>query len=220
MTAPRSPWTAAQIAALRTRYPDTRTEDLAREIGRSTQSCYVKARSLGIKKSADYLAGPDACRLRREDAAGLQTRFRKGQTPWNKGTHFVAGGRSPLTRFKPGSVPPNRLPVGHVRVNSEGYLDIKIAPGPRQWVSLSRWNWQQAHGSPPPPGTVLIFKDGDRTNCDISNLEPITRTQNMARNTVHQLPKEVAELVLLRGALLRKINRIERARATQEAPAP
>ena len=214
----RPPWTPEQLRMLRARYPNTRTEDLARDIGRSTQSCYIKARALGIKKSADYLAGPDACRLRRDTNPGIQTRFHKGQQPWNKGSHYVAGGRSAETRFRPGSTPANRLPVGHIRLNSEGYLDIKVAEGRRQWVPLHRWNWLQAHGSLPGPDLVVIFRDGDRMNCDIGNLALITRRDNMARNTVHQLPKEVAELVQLRGALLRKIRNAEKHQS-QETPA-
>ena len=208
-------WTKQQLAKLIARYANERTEDLARDIGRTMQSCYTKARAIGLKKSPDYLAVPDAGRL--HPGTGIQTRFSKGQEPWNKGTHYVAGGRSKETRFKKGSTPANRLPVGYIRLNSEGYLDIKTAPGPRKWVALHRWNWVQATGELPPRGMVLIFKDGNRMNCDISNLECITLRQNMARNTVHQLPREVAELVQLRGALLRKIRNAERTHHQEAA---
>lgn len=37
-------------------------------------------------------------------------------------------------------------------------------------------------------------------------LELVTRAENMARNTLHRYPKEVAQLIQLRGALNRKIN--------------
>ncbi len=45
----------------------------------------------------------------------------------------------------------------------------------------------------------------------LDRLECITRRENMARNTVHNLPKELARLVQLQGAVKRQINKRSKA---------
>lgn len=198
-------WTADQLATVRARYANEPTERVASDLGRTVGQVYQKAAALGIKKSPEYVATTAACRLTGE--SGKPSRFQPGFTPWNKGIKFESGGRSHEARFKPGTVPPNRLPVGHIRINPDGYQEIKSAPGMRQWVSLHRWNWKQAHGGYPPKGMALIFRDGDQMNCDIENLECITRAELMGRNAVHNLPKELALVCQLKGALNRQINK-------------
>ena len=102
MRKPRRRWASDEIAVLHAAYPDTPTAALAASLGLSVQQVYAKAQALGLRKSAAYLAGPHACWLRRGNGVGTETRFPKGLVPWNKGTHFVAGGRSAETRFRPG----------------------------------------------------------------------------------------------------------------------
>lgn len=131
--------------------------------------------------------------------------FAKGQIPWNKGTHFDNG--AVATRFKPGSIPPNHKPVGSIRACSkDGYLYIKVAEGLYQYKLLHREIWKQHHGEYPPKGSALIFKDGNKKNCDIENLECLTRKQLMDRNTIHNYPEEIKELTRLRAVITRKIN--------------
>ena len=47
-------WTTAEIERLRRGYPDEKTEDVAREFGRSAKSVNVAACRAGIKKSACF----------------------------------------------------------------------------------------------------------------------------------------------------------------------
>jgi hypothetical protein len=67
-----------------------------------------------------------------------------------------------------------------------------------------------AHGEYPPKGMALIFKDGNKLNCEIENLELVSRKDLMLRNNVHQYGPEIAQLVQLRGAITRQINRKEK----------
>lgn len=145
--------------------------------------------------------------------------FQPGQTPWNKGTHYVAGGRSAETRFKPG----NRTgkantmyqPVGAERISKDGYLQRKInddLPLQKRWRGVHIINWEAVNG-PLPKGHALVFRDGNKQNTALENLELITRAALMKRNTIHNYPKEIAELVQLRGAITRQINRQERKAA-------
>jgi HNH endonuclease len=38
------------------------------------------------------------------------------------------------------------------------------------WPMYNRWLWEQ-HKGPIPPKHMVIFKDGDRSHCEIGNLE-------------------------------------------------
>ncbi len=199
-------WTDSEIEAVKCLYPDTRTADIAAKIGRSEGQIYQKAADLGLKKSPSYLAGPVACRLRRGDNVGKAFRFKPGHQTWNKGHRFDPGGRSAETRFKKGTVPPNYRPVGSTRISVDGYTEIKVAEGIHQWRLLHREVWKEVHGEYPPKNMALVFRDGNKQNCSIENLELLTRQQLMARNTVHNLPEEIKDVIRLNGVLRRKIN--------------
>jgi hypothetical protein len=202
----RRHWTASEIEAVKCLYPYTRTADIAAKIGRSEGQIYQKAADLGLKKSASYLAGPVACRLRRGGNVGKDFRFKPGHQTWNKGLNFDSGGRSVETRFKKGTVPPNYRPVGSTRISVDGYTEIKVAEGMHQWRLLHREVWKEVHGEYPPKNMALVFRDGNKQNCSIENLELLTRQQLMARNTVHNLPEEIKDVIRLNGVLRRKIN--------------
>lgn len=216
-------WQPNEIAYLRKHFPHRVTIEVATELGRSYATVCVKARLLGLRKTKEFfktLGG--RIQPGEADPRGGATRFKKGQPAWNKGTHYVAGGRSKATRFRKGHNPANRREVGALRINSEGYLDIKTEPGNRKWVSLHRWNWFQAHGSYPPADMALVFKDGDKHNCELDNLELVTKVEMMRRNNLHaRYPKELMKLIHLRGALQRQINkriRNEQDRGLEGAP--
>lgn len=53
----------------------------------------------------------------------------------------------------------------------------------------------------------MAFKDGNKQNCDISNLELVSRIEMMKRNTIHNLPSDLKELVQLKGRLNKQINK-------------
>ena len=225
----RRAWHPDEDRALIARYPHEATAILARDLGRSTRAVYMRARQMGLTKAAEYLASPAACRLRRGDTVGARYRFPKGHVPANKGLRRPGWGpgRMKATQFKPGVrmgvAAKNWCPVGTVRTDTEGYQRIKVRearPGEaygfgnvRVWPLLNRHLWEKAHG-PIPPGHSVVFKDGNRSNCTLANLECITRRDLMARNTVHNLPKPLARAVQLLGALNRQIRR--RARSHEE----
>ena len=218
-----TPWTPEQLALLRALYADTPTAVLARRVGHSTSGTYGKAKQLGLAKSEAFLASDLSGRRRRgsNDPRLLATQFKPGQTPWNKGTHFAAGGRSVETRFKPGRAPKdaaNYKPLGSLRVNADGVLERKVTDDQsivpaRRWVPVHRLIWEAAHG-PIPDGCSVIFRCGQRTavleEITIDRLECVSRAELMRRNTKHRLPLEVRRLVQLKGAITRQVNRITR----------
>lgn len=211
--APRRFWSDAEVAHLVELYPTTPTAEIASTLRCAVSRVYAKAMKLGLRKTADYLASPAACRLRRGDNVGAEYRFQPGIVPWNKGTRFVAGGRSPSTRFKPGHRPHTWVPVGSYRINCDGYLDRKVSDTgypPRDWVGVHRLVWIDANG-PIPEGHVIVFKPGRRTTVleqiTPDALECVSRAVLMKRNSYHRWPKDLALAVQLRGALVRQINK-------------
>ena len=211
----RRPWTELEVELLQRNYADSRTVDLATVLGRDLQHVYSKAKKLGLAKSRAYLDSPDACRLRRGDHVGRPYQFPKGHIPANKGQRRPgwSAGRMRETQFKPGQRSSNWKPIGSLRINGDGYLDRKVQDTgypPDDWKGVHRLVWIEAHG-PIPDGFSVGFKPGRRTTdvdaITLDALELLSRRDLMARNTVHNLPKALVEVVQLRGALVRQINR-------------
>jgi hypothetical protein len=111
------------------------------------------------------------------------------------------------TMFKKGSKPMNTQPIGtiHQRRDTGGkmYQYIKLADC--KWQLLNRYTWEQ-HNGPIPKGMVVVYKDGNYLNNDINNLLMITKKENMARNTIQRLPKELQQVMRLKCKLIKKIN--------------
>ena len=199
---PRRVWTEGELELLKRRYPDDGAEDIAEALGCKVHIVYKKAAQLGLKKSSAFKSSAASGRL--DGVRGADTRFKKGNVPWSKGTHFVAGGRSAETRFKAGIVPHNIVPVGTTVMATQGYFKTKVAE-PNKWRWTHRMKWEEANG-PIPKEMMLVFKDGIKAHCELSNLELITRQEHIARHTIHNLPPELKQLIQLNGALKRRIN--------------
>lgn len=210
-------WTQKEADLLTRLYPDTSTKEIAKRLGISIKRIYTKAAQLGLKKSSTYLASPDAYRFRKGDGVGSTTRFKPGQTPWNKGKKGLnIGGIE--TQFKPGhrggKAAELYRQIGSERISKDGYIQRKInddMPMHRRWRMVHIINWEAANG-PLPKGHAIAFKDGNKQNVALENLEIVTRAELMRRNSYHEnYPKEVAQLVQLRGAITRQINKRNRA---------
>lgn len=220
-------WTPVDHAELRELYPHIRTDAVARILGRSTCSINWQVTKLGLKKTPEYLASPDACRFRRGGEVGKAYRFRPGQPPPNNGLRRPGwfSGRMRETQFKKGSrsgaSAAHHVPIGSTRL-VEGYVMLKVADVPNvpytvNWKLLHALNWERANGRPLPADHCLRFRDRNRQNCELGNLELITRRENMRRNSLHNYPKPIVRAVLARGALNRRINRMTRERGEQHA---
>lgn len=196
-------WTTAETTRLTAMYPDTPMSELVALLGRPKAAIYGKAKELGLKRSAEFLASEHSGRLGLTNNPGVATRFQKGHGAWNKGKPFYAGGRSVETQFNSGQMPHNHVPVGTEVMATDGYLKIKVAE-PNAWEWTHRRNWEAVHG-PIPQGSLLVFKNGDHTNCQVENLELITRGELMRRNTIHRYPPELKTTIRQLGKLKRAI---------------
>lgn len=117
--------------------------------------------------------------------SGFTGQFVKGQTSINKGKKWSdylteeTQERLRKTCFKKGDKPKNHLPVGSIRTRNSGKASepqvfIKIAE-PNKWVLYKRWLWEKTYGEIP-KGYVVCVRDGDTTNCNISNLRLVPKS--------------------------------------------
>lgn len=118
-------------------------------------------------------------------------RFKKGLVPWNKGKSYHAGGRSVETQFKAGKPFTGKEFYIYIDKNGKPYKHVRVAPGVRR--PLHQVNWIAKHG-PIPVGHMVVFKDGDTMNCEVSNLKLISRKKNMLRNSV-RYPADINKTV-------------------------
>lgn len=228
------PWTEEQLRVVRELYAGTATRKLAERIGRGVGSVHRKAAELGLRKSAEFLRSAESGILRKgESRPGcVATQFRKGQVPVNKGLRRPgwAPGRMAETQFKPGErrgiAARNWRPVGSIAEDLEGYLRIKVrdalageATGfgnVKVWPLMQRHVWEKECG-PIPKGHVIAFRDGNKQNVAIGNLECISRAELARRNSMWTVyPRELAVVVHLTGQLGRKIRRLERGKESTE----
>lgn len=210
---PRKFWTKAEDRLLRRHYASKPTADVAKMLpGRTLTTVYQRAYGLGLHKSAAFLASPAAHRL--DGVRGLGTRFPKGHIPANKGLRRPGWGpgRMKQTQFKKGNRslrwPAEDYPVGALRINSDGQLDMKIKEGMRAWYCMARWVWITERGQIPRNGVIWPI-NRDQHDTRIENLELITRRELMRRNYHARYPLEIRRLIQLRGALSRQINKRE-----------
>lgn len=212
-TKPRHKWTDEQVAILSSLYPSTRSEYIAKQLGLGVKQIYYKALKLGLKKSAEYLNGAGSGRFHEGHELRSGTQFKPGHKTWNKGMKGLnIGGVE--TQFKPGNRSGIALemyqPIGTERLSKDGYIQRKVnddMPIHRRWRGLHIIKWEAING-PLPEGHALTFRDGDKLNTAIENLELLPRSELMKRNSRHlNYPKEINKLIQLRGAITRQINK-------------
>jgi hypothetical protein len=212
------PWTPEAIARLRELYPRTPTKRLARLFKRKAYNVAQAAHRLGIHKDPAFLAAQG--RAQAQHPRMVATRFQPGHVPANKGLRRPgwASGRMASTQFKKGGFPPNRDPdfyvIGALRINADGYIDMRVSfeHGAKGWCGLHRILWEDARG-PVPPGHIVAFKNGDKLDCELKNLKLLTFAQNMRRNSIHNLPKDLVNTIQVLGQLKRSIREKQIARS-------
>jgi hypothetical protein len=213
-TRSRAPWAEWEIALLRDLYPDVEAHVIAWFVNRELHAIYRKARQLQLQKSREFVA---AVSRERFDASHPARRFcfQKGQAPMNKGKKGVSHPRSVPTQFRPGQKPGNWMPIGSERVTHDGYRQVKLTDTgypPRDWVELHRLVWVAMTGQPLPKGGIVAFRDRNKLNCDPSNLELISFTENMRRNTIARYSPELRSAIKASHKLKRAIHEKQNVR--------
>ena len=104
---------------------------------------------------------------------GLDSSFKKGHTPWNKGTKGVM--KANKGSFKKGVMPIQFTHVGSERVNRDGYVEIKTK-NPSTWELKHRYIYKKHYGEIP-KGYNVIFADTNKTNFNIDNLILVSKSE-------------------------------------------
>ena len=207
------PWTEEEDAVLRELYGrmDMMASEIGAKIGRSAKSIYSRASILGLKVPFEKarISGRMSC----NHPNNVATRFQKGHVPANKGKKMrpEVYARCAPTMFKPGQRPPLWRPVGSERINVDGYVEVKVSDQPPKWGLKHRIVWEQANG-PIPPGCNIQFKNHITTDCRLENLYLISRQAQLAtENSLHaRYPKDLQYVMMLKGALKRRIRKLEK----------
>lgn len=217
---PRTPWKAWQVRELCRLYPHTTARKITFRVKKSVSSIYQKARALGLYRDPTQVQDINRM-LGRHMAAqekAIRNRFPKGHVPANKGRKGISYPGTVATQFKKGHKPQTWVPVG-TEVIRDGYLTRKVSdkgnPSRRDWKAVHIIVWEKRRGLVP-PNHVVIFRDGNKENIRLSNLKLLSRRENMLRNTLHRYPKEVVQVIQLRGAINRQITLRGRIREKQD----
>jgi hypothetical protein len=206
----RRPWTDEDDDFLRTRYPTETADFLATALNRNASSVYARVSRLGIRKSEAFRLEQREKITRGLIESGKKSQFSPGSVPWNAGKRYSPGGKSIDTRFQPGRKLRSWKPIGTERLNNQGYLERKVLD-----TGVTKVDYRLVHhlvwecaGRTVTPGHALVFRDGNKANVSLENLELIDRKTLMGRNSINNYGPEVAMLSQLRGAISRQINKL------------
>lgn len=203
--AQRRYWTSNELAILTKLYPHHYTIEVAKVLDRTEKSIYSQAKLQGIKKSDEFMAMEMQRQADRLKVVGKQHQFHSAQVPHNKGKKMSAAvyQKSSATMFKKGSMPHNVKHDGYERISKDGYVEVRVALG--KFKFKHRMLWEEHHGAIA-PGTIIIFKDGNKQNICIENLQAITRKENVLRNSIMRYPPELRQTIKLVHKLKKVIN--------------
>lgn len=186
-------WTAENDYLLSQLYMELTANEIAKKMGISKSAVKNRIHNIGIKL-------PNQIKQSRI----AQSQFKKGHISFNKGKKqsdymsVSAIEKTKKTRFKKGHTPHNTLNNGVITIRKDKrgvpYQFIRIDCS--QWVPLHVKVWQDAFGNIPKQHNV-VFKDRNTMNTEITNLELITNSELMQRNTIHRYPFEIKELIHL-----------------------
>lgn len=115
---------------------------------------------------------------------GRTGQFSKGHVPFNKGKKMSEEQytKSAPTMFKKGHIPANKKPIGYERINVDGYIEKKVRDTGRKNFELKqRLVWEEANGKIPDTH-IIVFLDGNKLNCDLSNLAMVSRKEHQRMN--------------------------------------
>ena len=185
------------------RYPFESTANIAKDLGVSLSKIYNRAWSLGIKKDPVYLR---STQYPKGYLGGKASQFKPGHIPKNKGVKMPAELYNVIapTMFKKGNKPHNFRPVGSERLTKDGYVERKIA-NPKTWKGVHVLVWEAAHG-PVPAKHKVIFKDNNKLNNELSNLECVSYADAMRRNSIVRYPADLRFAMKTLKKLKKQIN--------------
>ncbi|MEF9504291.1 HNH endonuclease [Burkholderia sp. 1B3(2022)] len=225
---PNKSWTDCDMQVLIEMYPTHPNSVIAQRLDRNDKQIECKARKLGLRKPAGYLPPPNKYFGPQTFWSDEQVHFLKEHYPnstietlspiLNKTYSQIAAKvrrlgikKSASFRKKCGDrVEPlgtsTRLigePIGTEKMWG-GCIYVKVdAKG--SWQPKHAIIWRSHYGDYNGRSHCLWFIDRNPANCDITNLELITRKESANRTSIFQYPKDLREAIVLHNKLKRRI---------------
>ena len=135
--------------------------------------------------------------------------FKKNHSPWNKGTIGICKANS--GSFQKENLPKNWRPVGSERgPTQKDYIYVKVKEK-NIWKMKHIIIWEQKHGKVK-KGHVIRFKDNNRLNCSLDNLEEVNRQVHyyLNNNDYMNLPAKLKPTMKAIAMIITKIGKTQR----------
>lgn len=204
-------WTKEEDEYMRKNYGYILTAEIAKNLNRSTNAIKCRSSVLGIYQTEEQ----------RKKHKGIG-QFKVGKPAWNVGkkqTEYLSPEKIEKVKksqFKKGYEPHNTLYDGVItirKMKDRQYQFIRLSKA--KWDLLHLHVWKQHHGEIK-EGCLIVFKDGNFMNCNITNLEQIRYEDHMMKNTIRRLPADIQEIIQLNAKLRRKILKLEKNHGTKQ----
>lgn len=196
----RKYWTESEIEELKKLYPNQYSIDIANHFGVNVKKVYSIAFRFRLKKSTEFLKMELEKQGARLKIVGKASHFKPGHVSHNKGQKMSEDvyKKCSATMFKKNNEPPNTKYDGYERITVDGYIEVRIKKGV---FKLKHRVIYEKHNGEIPKNMYVVFKDKNKLNFDIDNLELISKKEHMARNTIQRFPKELKQLIHLNTKL-------------------
>lgn len=206
----RTMWTQEERDTLIRLYPTHFAGEIAAILGKSKASVYGQVLKLGLHAPKEKIRR--AARMTANHPNSIAARFKPGHVSHNKGKKVPPDVYAKMqpTMFRKGHTPVNHSPVGSERVNTDGYIEIKVAE-PDRWKPKHRVIWEQHNGAIP-AGFNVQFKNHNPLDCRIENLYLISKSDQLKyeNSYIARYPKELQDVIRLKGAINRQIHKREK----------
>lgn len=214
MKTARLKWTEPERAVIQDMYPSAKMEDILAALpGRTYKAITLQARLMGVGRSKDIMR--EWGKAVQQHPNSIANRFKKGNIPVNKGSKMSKDiyDRCAHTMFKKGNIP-------HNTKEKNGIVTVRLHKGSQKFykwvrVELNKWKqlhrvvWEAEYGVIEDPiNYIVVFKDGDTLNCELDNLELISRAENMRRNSVQNYPEQVKKLIRIKQGFSKRLTTI------------
>lgn len=199
-------WTEAEREIMIKEYPVNWVHDIAAKLNRSIRSIYACAREMKIEKCPVWMANVwKPKQIAHMHEIGVKNQWKKGHPSFNKGQKVSPEKYAKMSKtfYKKGHKPYNLQDDGHERICVDGYIEVRLRAG--KYSLKHRVVWEQ-HNGKIPDGMIIAFKDNNKQNTDITNLEMIDRKGLMARNTIARFPAEIHSTIKIIHKLKKQIN--------------
>lgn len=104
--------------------------------------------------------------------------FKKKNNPWDKGKKGLKLGGE--TKFKKGHIPAQTKPVGSMRINKDGILEIKYSL--HKWRSFHSHLFIEKYGELPVGKVVIFKKEADKLKFTAEDLLLVSRAELLKLN--------------------------------------